>query len=104
MYGDAVQHAKNCPQCTMFGSTSRVQKPPIPVNRIFKIVGVDILELPPTTQGDRYVVDFKDFLSNPEVATDSEASCGMFVPLFGLPEALLSDRGANMLFQYMKDL
>ena len=116
MYVDAVRHAKNCPQCTVVGSTARVQKPPlhpIPVNRIFQIVGVDIMELPRTTQGNRYVVVFQDFLSKFPLVFPVPDQKSLWiakllveevVPLFGVPEALLSDRGANLLSHLMKEL
>jgi hypothetical protein len=66
MYSDYVKHAKNCPQCTVVGGTVRARKPPlqpIPVDRLFQIVGVDIMELPRTSRGNQYVVVFQDFLS-----------------------------------------
>ena len=52
MYSDCVQHAKNCPQCVVVGGTVRVRRPPlqlIPVDRLFQIVGVDVMELPRMT-------------------------------------------------------
>ena len=70
MYSDAVHHCKNCPQCTVVSGTSRVQQPPlkpIPVERAFQLVEVDIMELlvPLTTQGNKYVIVhvFQDFLT-----------------------------------------
>ena len=99
MSGDAVQLS------SMYGGWENF-KPllhPIPVNRIFKIVGVDIIGLPPTTQGNRYVVGLEDFLSKSEVATDSVSYLWEeVVPLFGVPEALLSDRGMNLLSHLYK--
>ena len=57
--------------------------------------------IPPSKFSYNYMMQW----DKPEVVTDSEASCGRrFVPLFGVPEALLSDRGANMLFHLMKEL
>ena len=116
MYADAVRHAKNCPQCTVVWSTARVQKPPlhpITVNRIFQIVGVDSMELPRTTQGNRYVVVFQDFLSKFPLVFPVQDKKSLritkllveeVVPLFGVPEALLSDRGGNLLSHLMKEL
>ena len=63
MYSDCVKHARNCPQCTVVGGTVRVRKPPLPVDSLFQIVGVDIMDLPQTSRGNRYVVVFQDFLS-----------------------------------------
>ena len=114
MYTDSM--AKSCPQCVVAGGTVRVRKPPlqpIPVNRIFQIVGVDIMELPRTTQGNKYVVIFQDFLSKFPLVfpTPDQKSLRIakllveeVVPLFGVPEALLSDRGANLLSHLMQDV
>jgi len=35
---------------------------PLPVSRVFQIVGVNIMELLKTSSGDRYMVVFQDFL------------------------------------------
>ena len=48
MYTDCLNHGKNCPKCAVSGGNSRKTIPPlkpIPVSRIFQIVGVDIMEL-----------------------------------------------------------
>lgn len=66
MYTDSIQYTRSCPQCIVVGENVQVKKPPlqpIPVDRNFQIVRVDIMELPKTTQGNRYVVVFQDFLS-----------------------------------------
>ena len=66
MYTDSMQHANNCPQCVVVGGTARPWRPPlqpISVDRIFQIVGVDIMELLRTSQGNHYVVVFQDILS-----------------------------------------
>ena len=75
---------------------------PIPVQRVFQIVGVDILDLPRTEAGNKHVVVFQDFLSKwPLVypVPDQKAIhlarllVEEVVPMFGVPKALLSDRG-----------
>ena len=116
MYTDAMEHAKNCPQCAVVGGTARAKRPPlqpIPVDRIFQIVGVDVMELPRTSQGNRYVVVFQDFLSKFPLVfpTPDQKSLRIakllveeVVPLFGVPEALLSDRGTNLLSHLMRDV
>jgi len=73
---------------------------PLPVSQVFQIVGVDIMELPKTQRGNRYVEIFQDFLSKwPMVfpVADQKAITLVrllveeVVPFMGVPEALLSD-------------
>ena len=108
MYTDCVNHGKTCPHCAVARGTGRKVIPPlkpIPVSRVFQIVGVDIMELPKTSSGNRYVVVFQDFLSKwPMVfpVADQKATTLVklveeVVPFMGVPEALLSDRGTNLL-------
>ena len=62
MYTDAMNYTNGCPQCT-----GRRQKPllqPIVTERPFQIVGVDIMELPVTTQGNRYAMYSKIYSLN----------------------------------------
>ena len=66
MYKDALDHSKSCPQCAIVSGGGHVHKPllhPIPVERAFQILGVDIMELPKTSKGNQYVVVFQDFLT-----------------------------------------
>ena len=54
MYKDTVQFAKNCPDCATVAGGGRQNRPPlhpIPVQRPFQIIGVDVMELPKTDQG-----------------------------------------------------
>ncbi len=99
MYADAFNHCKSCPQCAVVSGTGRVLRPPlqpIPVERPFQIVGVDIMELPQTSQGNRYVVVFQDFLTKwpmlfpvPDQRSIRIARLltEEVVPMFGVPEA-----------------
>ena len=116
MYSDVITHCMSCPQCAIVNAAGRVNKPPlhpIPVSRPFEIVGVDIMDLPPTKSGNRHVAVFQDFLTKfPLVypVPDQKASrlarllAEEVVPLFGVPEHLLSDRGTNLLSHLMTDL
>ena len=109
MYTDCLNHGKSCPQCAVSRGTGRKTIPPlklIPVSQIFQIVGVDVMELPKTHSGNRYVVVFQDFLWKwPMVfpVADQKASTLVkllveeVVLLMGVPEALLSDQGTNLL-------
>ena len=116
MYSAVMTHCSSCPQCAIVNSSGRINKPPlhpIPVQRVFQIVGVDIMDLPKTTAGNKHVVVFQDFLSKwpfvfavPNQKSDRIARllAEEVVPVFGVPEALLSDRGTNLLSHLMRDL
>ena len=94
----------------------RQHKPPlqpIPVERPFQKIGVDIMDLPYTERGNKHVVVFQDMLTKwpmvfpvPDQKTERLARllCEEIVPMFGVPEALLSDRGANLLSHLMRDV
>ena len=71
------------------------------------------MELPVTTAGNRYVLVFQDHLTKwpmvfPMPDQKSERIATLLVeevvPFFGVPEALLSDRGTNLLSHLMLDL
>ena len=109
MYKDALSYCKNCPQYAVVSGQAPPLKP-IPVERVFQIVGVDIMELLKTRNGNWYVVVFQDYLSkwpflfatkNQKATTLAKLLVEEVVPVFGVPEALLSDRGTNLLSHLM---
>lgn len=116
MYAEVCQFCRSCPDCATATGGSRPGKPslsPIPVSRPFQIVGVDIMELPLTSRGNKYVVVFQDLFTKwPMVyAMPDQKSLRLvkllveeIVPVFGVPEALLSDRGTNLLSHLMLDV
>ena len=113
MYKDVVEFCRSCPDCAVVMGGGRKQVPPLPVQRRFQIFGVDIMELPITKSGKRYVIVFQDFLMKwPLVfpAPDQKAIriarlvAEEVLPMFGVPECLLSDRGNNLLANVMKDV
>ena len=116
MYTDAMNYANSCPQCAIVEGTGRRQKPllqPIVTERPFQIVGVDIMELPITARGNRYVIVFQDLFTKwplvfltPDQKAERIARLLVeeIVPTFGVPEAILSDRGTNLLSFVMKDI
>ena len=116
MRRDIVQFTRNCPECTIVSGGGKTVYPPlhpIEVQRPFQIIGIDIMDLPVTKQGNRHVLVFQDhFTKWPMVyAVPDQKSqrivrilCEEIVPMFGIPEALLSDRGANLLSHLMQDV
>ena len=116
MYKHAVEFCRSCRESATVAGVGRQSKPPlhpIPVQRPFQIVGLDIMELPKTEQGNRYIVVFQDFLTKwPLVypVPDQKAVwlarlvAEELLPQFGVPKALLSDRGTNLLAHVMEDV
>ena len=116
MYTDVVKYRSNCPQCAIVNGLGRVNKPPlspIPVQRPFQIIVVDVMDLPATELGNHHVVVFQDFLTKWPVVfpvPDQKAVrlvkllTEEVIPLFGVPEALLSDRVTNLMSHLMLDI
>ena len=116
MYRDTVRFTSNCPQCVTVTGGGHHHRPPlhpIPVSCPFQIVGVDIMELPTTNRGNRYVLIFQDFLTKWPMAFPmpdqkshriAELLMNEMIPQFGVPECLLSDRGTNLLSHLMTDV
>ena len=116
MYNDVLSYCKRCPECTTVTGSSRQHRPPlqpIPMQRPFQKIGVDIMDLPCTEQGSKHVIVFQDMFSKWPLVfpiPDQRAEriprllCEEVVPMFGVPNALLSDRGANLLSHLMLDV
>ena len=116
MFGDAQRFVKGCPECAVTSGGGRVLRPPlhpIPVTRPFQILGVDVMDLPKTLQGNKHVLVFQDLFTKwPMVYAmpDQKAErivrilVDEIIPFCGVPEALLSDRGTNLLSYLMRDV
>ena len=116
MYVDTMKYVESCPECTITAGTGRHYKPPlhpIPVSRPFQIVSADLMELPRTRRGNKYVLVLQDYLTKWPLAyalpdqkalTIAHVLVEEVIPFFGVPEALLTDRGTNLLSHLMKDL
>ena len=116
MHKDITEHCNSCLQCTVVNASGRVHQPllkPIPVQRAFQIIGVDVMELPKTKRGNKYVAVFQDFLTKwPFVFAMPDQKAIRLVkllveeviPFTGVPECLLSDRGTNLLSHLMTDV
>lgn len=66
MFSDAVKFAKACPECAVTTGTGRRTKPPlhpIPAQHPFKILGIDVMDLPLTEKGNRHVVVIQDLFT-----------------------------------------
>ena len=116
MYKDVLAYCKGCPQCATVSGGGRQHRPPlkpIPIKCPFQNIGVDIMDLPCTERGNKHVVVFQDMFTKwplvfavPDQRAEQIARllCEEVVPMFGVPEALLSDRGTNLLSHLMTDI
>ena len=86
---------------------------PVPVGGPFTQVGVDIMELPLTVHGNRYVIVFLDYLTKwveayapPDQTSKTIATLlvNEVVCRHGVPEVLISDRGSNLLSALMREV
>ena len=85
MYSDAEKFVRSCPECITVSGTGQRNKPPlhpIPVQRPFQVLGIDVMDLPITKQGNKHVVVIQDLFTKwlpcpgPEGSEDREADCG----------------------------
>ena len=116
MYDDAMCFCKSCPECVTVTGSGKLVKPPlhpIPVQRPFQILGVDAMDLPITEKGNKHVVVFQDYVTkwplvypvpHQKETRLVELLTKEVIPFFGVPEALLSDRGTNLLSNLMRDV
>ena len=83
------------------------------VSPLHKAIMCDVMDLPKAEMGNCHVVVFQDFLtkcplvfpvSDQKVTTLAKLLAEEVIPVFGVPAALLSDRGANLLSNLMLDL
>lgn len=102
-------------ECATVSGVERRWKPPlhpIPVQQLFQIVRVNIMELPVTTQGNQYVIVFQDFLTKWPLVLPAHNQKAIHIAclvaeevvLFRAPDTLLSDRGANLFANMMQDV
>ena len=106
MRADVHQFCRGCLSCASRKGPGHGIRPflqPIPVRGLFHRVGVDVLKLPLTSSGNQYLVVFLDYLTKwveayPIPDQQAETIACLLVENIicrhGVPEELLSDRGA----------
>ena len=115
MRADISSWCRECRVCASRHVGKQVRPPltPIPVSGPFDRVGVDVLQLPKTTKGNKYAIVFVDYLTKwPEVFATSDQSAitiasllvEHIVPRHGVPTELLSDRGRAFLSKLMTEV
>ena len=112
MRTDIVNWSRGCLTCATRG-VGRKLKPsltPIPVGGPFDRVGVDIIQYTKSSKGNQYAVVFVDYLTKwPEVfpvrdQTAPKLLVENIICHHGVPNQLLSDRGANFLSNLLKEV
>ena len=116
MYTDIYHHCRSCLTCASFSGGGHRHHPPLqplPVGAPFERVGIDVMEMPQTCQGNRYVLVIVDYLTKwteafPMQDQSSETIARLFVDnvicRHGIPNQLLSDRGTNLLSDLILDI
>ncbi len=102
--------------CALRKSTRHTFKPPlqsIPVGGPFHRVGVDVLQLPLTVHGNKYVIVFMDYftkwveafpMSDQKTITIATLFVEHIICRHGIPEQLISDRGTNFLSELISGI
>ena len=116
MRNDVHQFCKACLICSSRKGGQKTFHPPlqtIPVGGPFHRVGVDVLQLPLTERGNKYVIVFVDYFTKwPEAFAAPDQTAETIARLFvekivcrhGIPEELLSDRGPNFLSSLVHEI
>ena len=116
MRADIRRYCRACLVCASRSGQGRTLKPPlqpIPIGGPFHRVGVDVLQLPLTYEGNQYAIVFMDYLTKwPEVFPSPDQKAGTIAKLLvehvvarhGVPEQLLSDRGPNFLSEVIQEV
>ena len=116
MHSDVRKHCRSCLACASRKGPGRALHPklqPIPIGGPFHRVGVDALQLPLSHEGNQYAIVFMDYLTKlPEVFAVPDQKAETIARLFvehvivrlGVPEHLLSDRGANFLSALVREV
>ena len=116
MRADVSKYCRSCLVCASRKGNGHSIKPalqPIPVGGPFHWIGVDVLQLPLTLDGNQYVVVFIDYLTKwVEAFAVADQTAETIARLFvegvvcrhGAPQELLSDRGANFLSDLVSEV
>ncbi len=104
---------RSCLVCASRKGGRRTFRPPLAPIPVGDRVAVDILQLPLTANGNCYVAVFMDYLTKwPEAFAIPDQKAETIAKLFvehvicrhGIPEVLLSDRGANFLSSLIQEV
>ena len=116
MHADVQKYCRACLECATRKGPGRGTRPPlnpIPIGGPFHRIGIDVLQLPLSFNGNQYALVMMDYFTKwPEVFAipDQQASTiarflvEQVITRHGVPEQLLSDRGANFLSELLLEV
>ena len=116
MRSDVRKHCRSCLTCATRRGVGHATHPPlqpIPVGGPFHCVGVDILKVPLTYDGNQYVLVFLDYLTkwveafpikDQKAETVARVLVDEVICRHRAPERLLSDRGSNFLSELITEV
>jgi len=104
MWLDVQQWVNGCVTCQMVkkGNPSKAPLQNISVGQLFELIGIDILQLPKTENGNKYVIVCTEYMSRWVIAQATSDTKAETVAKFllervvlqhGAPKAILSDQG-----------
>ena len=112
MYSYVRKYCNSCTKCQEIKlHSARPPLQPITVGKPWSLVGVDVLEVPTSRQGNKYLIVYQDYFSKwPEVYATKDQSASTVVKTlmdlvsrFGPPEQLHSDQGTNFESRILSD-
>nr|GEZ97330.1 hypothetical protein [Tanacetum cinerariifolium] len=106
IYKDAYEFVKNCYSCQRQGKISQRDEMPqnsIQIYEIFDVWGIDFIDPFPSSRGNKYILVAVDYLlkwveAKALPTNDARVVCKFLKSLFarfGLPRAIISDRGTH---------
>ena len=116
MRADVRRFCRACINCASRkgpGRAVRTPLNPIPVKKPFHRVAVDVLTMPLTSRGNRYIVVFMDYFTkwaeafavpDQQAPTIARLLVDNIVCRHGVPEKFLSDRGYNFLSDLIMEM
>ena len=111
---DVYKKCASCISCASVKGQGKKGKPPlvsIPVGSAFDCIGMDIVELDKTRDGNRYALVFQDYLSKwpevyalPDHKAETVAKCLLdLVWRHGVPNRIIHDRAAEFLSDILQE-
>ena len=105
---DIDGHVETCETCQRRGKPKKINPlRTIEVSRVFELIGMDLIgPLPPTSQGNRYIIVMTEYLTkwveakaipNKKAETIAEFLYNDVIARFGTPERMLTDQGTEFL-------
>ena len=117
LHVDVTEYCANCEVCALnkhYGKNLLAEMTPLQVPiQPFELVATDIVHLPESPEGYKYVLAFLSHLTkflvaiplkNIDAETVSDAFLNQFCKIFSFPQHLLSDKGSNFTSEHMQTI